>query len=154
MSAPAPKRHAYNDCQEAELARWPGVTWTREHRGKHYALVLTFRGLSRFVIYPTSPGDSYRGSLNHVRDIRGTLSAMGATRLEVVSRNRPTGKRSAPRPVVEPVRLAAQDGTRLGRNPFEALSGFKTRPRGWARIRAYFAGGVSSNVIRSKGSKA
>ena len=76
----APAHHAYHNDQDVELAQWPGVTWRREHRGKHLALVLEFDGVSRFVIYPTSPGDAYRGGLNHLRDIRAALTALGAKR--------------------------------------------------------------------------
>lgn len=135
MSAPSPKRHAFNDHQEAELARWPGVTWRREVRSKHYALVLTFGGVSRFVIYPTSPGDTMRGGMNHVRDIRAALTALGATRLEVIRSAAPQRRRNRTeaRETFEPA------VTRLSHDPFAALANFKPRLRGWARIRAYFA---------------
>jgi len=94
MSAPAVKRTCYDPITDAELERWPGVTWTREPRGKHQALVLTFGNVSRFVIYPTSPGDSIRGPKNHLANVRQALRAMGAERMaepkgRVARRQRP-----------------------------------------------------------------
>lgn len=139
MSAPSPKRHEFNAYQEAELARWPGVTWRREHRSKHYALVLTFAGVSRFVIYPTSPGDTVRGGLNHVRDIRAALTALGATRQADARSERPRDRAPLARPP-ETGKLVdfTPAETRLNRDPFAALASFQPRPRGWARVRAYF----------------
>lgn len=74
------KRTTYDDPVEAELDRWPGVAWARETRSKHYALVLTYRGQSRFVIYPATPGDNRRGALNHLANVRAELRALGAQR--------------------------------------------------------------------------
>lgn len=129
--------HPFEAAQEAELSRWPGVSWVREDRSKHRALVLSFADRSRFVTYPTSPSDAYRGPLNHVRDIRHTLAAMGAQRSQEARSERERTHRPR-RTVNEPVRLSAQTSTRLGLDPFAALAGFKIKPRGWARIRAYF----------------
>lgn len=135
MTAPSPKRHGFAEQQEAELSRWPGVTWTRQHRGKHYALVLEYGGLSRFVIYPASPGDMLRGGLNHVRDIRAVLTAMGAERVAEARSSRPSRRRNR----TEPRRLEVVTAdTRLSRDPFAALVDFRPRQRGWARIRDYF----------------
>jgi hypothetical protein len=75
------KRSDYDDAVELELSRWPGVTFHREVRGKHYALVLAYRGATRFVIYPASPSDSRRGALNHLANVRAELRALGAQRL-------------------------------------------------------------------------
>lgn len=127
MSAPAVKRHAFDDHQEAELARWPGVTWNRECRSKHYALVLTFGGLSRFVIYPTSPSD-HRATLNHVRDIRHTLFAMGAVRSLEQASDRPKRFRRSRDAPNAPVAVSAQQFTRLGRDPFAVLAELNIPP--------------------------
>ena len=129
MSAPSVKRHDFDNHQEAELARWPGVTWTRTVRAKHYALVLTFGGVSRFVIYPTSPSDAYRGALNHVRDIRHTLTAMGATRTQERAASGPRRVRRYHDTPTGPIALSAQKSTRLGQDPFAVLAGLRIKPR-------------------------
>ena len=74
-----PHRHDYHHFQDAELAKWPGVTFRREHKRKHYALVLTFKGRERFVVYPTSPGDR-KGHLAHITCVRAELAFLGAVR--------------------------------------------------------------------------
>lgn len=73
-------RHPYDSAQDRELARWLGVTWTREIGAKHFRIVLNFRGQSRFCTYPSSPSDGRRGALNHVQNIRQTLKELGAER--------------------------------------------------------------------------
>lgn len=121
MSAPAAKRTCYDPITDAELERWPGVTWRRELRGKHQALVLTFGNVSRFVIYPTSPGDSIRGPKNHLANVRQALREMGAARTaepkgRVARRHRPR--------VVAPVNLAPsapQAGASPTRDPWAVL---------------------------------
>lgn len=120
MSQPRVKRHDYEQHQEAELARWPGVTYSRQVRAKHYALVLTFGGVSRFVTYPTSPGDTTRGALNHLRDVRKACAELGATRLRSV---KATGaKRQRNR--TEPARLNLGERVTGGpcRDPWAALA--------------------------------
>lgn len=56
-----------------------GVTADRGRRAHHRTLILRFAGRSRFVTYPDTPSD-HRGHLNHVRDIRNALRALGAER--------------------------------------------------------------------------
>lgn len=73
------RRHPYHAPAEAEIARWPGVTFVRGRRGRNLCLTLTYRGVSRFCAYPDTPSD-HRGALNHVSDIRSTLNLIGATR--------------------------------------------------------------------------
>lgn len=89
----------YESSQTLELSRWPGVTHTRETRGKHRALVLTFNGKSRFVTYPTSPSDSRRGCLEHLKDIRSTLRDLGAERTPVAKSAgyKPTRNKTEPK---------------------------------------------------------
>lgn len=79
MTAARPKRTAYDNAVDVEISRWPGVRASRMCRGKHYAIVLGFNGVSRFVCYAATPSDR-RGVLNHIGDIRRTLRAMGARR--------------------------------------------------------------------------
>jgi hypothetical protein len=128
-------RNDYEDLQDAELARWPGISWTRETRSKHNAIVLTFNGLSRFVTYPCTPGDTIRGGLNHVRDLRHAAYEIGARRLKEERSAQPRRKRN---------RTEAKGFgllpciTRLSHDPFAKLADYQCQPKGWARIRAYF----------------
>ena len=96
MSTAVVRRTILDDPAERELARWPGVTWRREIRSKHYALVVTFDGRSRTVVYSCSPGDSYRGALNHITNLRAELRALGATRLADPKRQAPRRHRARP----------------------------------------------------------
>jgi len=123
MSQPRLKRSPYDDAAEAELSRWPGVSWRTEVRGKHYALVLTFNGVSRFVTYPTSPGDTTRGPLNHVSDIRKALTALGAMRLKSERSTAP--KRWRNRTEASGLNLVSLADTRLAKDPFAALAQVK-----------------------------
>ena len=75
MRRPTP----HEEYADEELARWPGVQATREFTKRHKRLVLTFRGQSRVVTYPSSSSD-WRGPMKHACDIKRTLAAMGAER--------------------------------------------------------------------------
>lgn len=124
MSAPAVKRTCYDPPVEAELERWPGVAWRREVRGKHYALILSYAGISRFVIYPTSPGDTVRGPLNHLANVRQALRAMGAVRVEA-AKAAPTDRRRRTRPADRPANLSPsepQRGASPTRDPWAVLA--------------------------------
>lgn len=79
MTAPVAKRTDQDEPMERELENWPGVSWKRSIRGKHYALVLTFNGATRFVTYSSTPGDR-ASRFNAVRDLRSTLRDLGAVR--------------------------------------------------------------------------
>lgn len=118
MSAAKPKRTVYDDPTDAELARWPGVTWARQVRGKHYALILTFNGVSRFVTYPGTPGDSTRGVLNHLADVRAALRYLGATR---TPEPRAASPRRARNRTDAPVRITERATGGPKRDPWEAL---------------------------------
>lgn len=147
MSAIAVKRHAYDAAQEAELARWPGVEWSRQLRSKHYALVLTFGGVSRFVIYPSSPGDTNRGTLNHLTDVRAELRALGAIRTAEPRTAKPRRQRNR----TEVIRFDRGETATGGpnRDPWEALRGLEfppaepappsARPTIWQRIAGWLA---------------
>lgn len=132
MSQAAVKRHEYDEHQEAELAKWPGVEWSRQVRGKHYALVLSFNGRSRFVIYPTSPGDSIRGMLNHLTDVRATLRFIGAERLEEQVSAKPRRQRNR----TEPIRVVIADRATGGpkRDPWTGLAGWTPPPKPPRRV--------------------
>lgn len=129
MSRPLPRRTDHDDAADAELARWPGVTWTRTLRGKHYALVLEYGGVSRFVIYPAT-GSDRRGPLNCVRDIRAACRDLGAKRTERLKSSAPHRAGAARRKGQAPERFALppRDPTRLDRDPWEALKGFECAP--------------------------
>jgi hypothetical protein len=124
MTKAVVKRTFYDDPADAELEQWPGVEAKRVVRGKHYALVLTFNGVSRFVIYPTSPGDT-RGALNHIQNIREVLREMGATR--AVRRKSAAPKRK--RNVVEIATVRPLEPLDAGpsRDPWEALKGVRAK---------------------------
>lgn len=120
MSRALPRRTDLDDPTDAELARWPGVTWSRALRGKHYALVLDFNGLSRFVTYSCTPSDGVRGLQNHLRDVRKVCAEIGAKRT-------PEPKTQAPRRTrnhTEPRLVANNDKATGGplRDPWAALA--------------------------------
>lgn len=140
MSQPAVKRTFYDEPTEAELARWPAVTWSREVRGKHYALVLTYRGQSRFVTYPASPSNK-RGALNHIQNIRAELRGLGATRLEVVKTKTPHRQRNRTEPSRVDLGEMVIDGP--SRDPWSVLASIRVPDRAamvntQARIHALF----------------
>jgi hypothetical protein len=119
------KRTPFDDSVEVELSRWPGVTFHREQRGKHYALVLSYRGASRFVIYASTPGDTRRGALNHLTNVRAELRAMGATRLAPTkAEGRPKRQTSRTTATVYEFDRANPDEGPL-RDPFAVLASFK-----------------------------
>lgn len=128
MSAAKPKRTCMDDAADAELLRWPGVVSHREVRGKHYALVLTFEGRSRFVTYSGTPGDTFAAPMTHVRDLKGVLRELGATRTP--ERKAPARERRqrqatpapAPRQSERPVA-----GVGPLSDPFAALASVRTR---------------------------
>lgn len=121
MTAAKPKRTIFDDPVEAELARWPGVTWSREVRGKHYALVLSFGCVSRFVIYSGSPSDGLRGAMNHLQDVRGVLRDLGATRK--AEPKAPARARKRAPAVIEAVKRGERPDAGVGplSDPFAAL---------------------------------
>lgn len=127
MSQAVTKRTPMDDAAEAELARWPDVTWSRSVRGKHYQLVLAFQGQTRFVIYSATPSDSFRGAENHLRDLRGQLRLLGAERV-VVAKTAAGARRK--RNVTQPARMViqARDPGRVDQDPWAALRGFQAVP--------------------------
>lgn len=150
MSAPAPKWTFYDDLVEAELQHWPGVTWTRQVRSKHYALVLTFGGVSRFVTYPCSPSDR-RGAWNHVATVKATLREMGAVRT-APKRSGRVAKAKPPRQAAQPVSITRAEPLRRdpSRDPWAALQALRVEqaaddlkpaaPTLWARVASWFRG--------------
>lgn len=67
----------YEEAQRRELARWEGVTVTRERRGKHMALRICVGERSRFITYPVT-GSDWRGMKNHIARLRRTLADLQA----------------------------------------------------------------------------
>jgi hypothetical protein len=146
------KRTVYDDPVESELARWPGVTYRREQRGKHNALVLSYRGATRFVIYAATPGDTRRGALNHLADVRAELRVLGAVRTvqakaEGRRRRKPTGQvvsiyefdRANPEggPLRDPFAVLAGLKVAERAPPAEAVEPVVRRPSLWSRIAAF-----------------
>lgn len=127
MSAAVAKRTSADDAVDLELAKWPGVTWSRSVRGKHYQLVLTYRGNSRFVIYAATPSDGVHGLQNHLTDVRAELRALGAQKTPTVKATTQRRKRN----VTEPSRLTLvkRKPAKLERDPWAALSGFTPQPK-------------------------
>lgn len=84
-----------------EVARWPGTAVAFEHGGKHVYAVISFADQSRKVFFPFTPGDSRRGLLNSLADVRGVLRDMGAERTPEQKAAEPRTRRSSagPRPV-------------------------------------------------------
>ena len=70
----------YDDAIEKEIAAWPGASVTFGMRAKHREAVIAFDGQTRFVVFPSSPGDAYRGAKNKIADVRQALEELGAVR--------------------------------------------------------------------------
>lgn len=125
MSVAKPKRTVYDEPIEAELARWPGVRWRREVRSKHYALVLEHGGLTRIHIYPSTPGDTVRGPLNQIRDLRAQLKEMGAERIGRVKSTSPKRERNKTTPTA--VDLGERAEVDPSRDPWAALTSVRKK---------------------------
>lgn len=117
MSRVSPPRTQFDAPVEAELARWPGVTWTRRVRSRHFALVLTYNGASRFVTYSATCSDQ-RAIHRHISDIRHALKALGAEREREARSARERRRRSQ---VEAPARFQPRELTRLDADPLSRL---------------------------------
>lgn len=67
----------YEDSMRREIAKYPGVSLSFEHRGKHKAAVLSTEHKTLRVFYPSTPSDSGRGLLNKRQDVRRVLRQLG-----------------------------------------------------------------------------
>lgn len=160
MSQAQVKPTIYDEPTDAELARWPGVTSTRTVRSKHYALLLTFNGVTRQVFYPCSPSDAYRGALNHLADVRRVLTELGATRTAEVKTAGPRRVRNR----TQPGRVVITDRATGGpkRDPWAGLSAMQfvepevpqavevEQPKPWWRQLLAWAVSRTSPSSRSK----
>lgn len=64
----------------AELANWPGVDYYFDKSSrKHFKIVLTFNGASRFMVYSCSASD-HRAFMNQMADLRRICRSIGAER--------------------------------------------------------------------------
>lgn len=108
---------SHEEAADRELARWLGVRFTRTKSSNHARLILSFGERSEFVIYPSSPSDSYRGAQNHIADIRLALRRLGATR---TPEPKATAKRSKSKRH-EAVYMREDGLSRLARDPWEIL---------------------------------
>jgi len=66
---------------EAELQHYPGVEMEFHNRGKHDRLVFSRGETTRFLTIPRTPSD-WRAGKNTMRDLRKTMTELGARRLE------------------------------------------------------------------------
>lgn len=70
----------YETWTRNEVALWSGASVTFGKRAKHREAVISYKGESRFVIFPDSPSDSARGVRNHIACVRRELLRLGAVR--------------------------------------------------------------------------
>lgn len=107
--------------------------------------MLHYGGKSRFVVIPSTPGDSRRGALNSLADVRKELAALGAER---VVRKPPLRKRThkvigAKMPKRDPMPHVELAPVRP--NPFDALAAMTFAPAQqpklswWRRMLRYVA---------------
>lgn len=120
MSQPVPKRTTYDDAMEAEISRWPGVTFKRVIRGKHYGMQLSFNGVTRLHIYPSTPSDNGRGALNQIRCLKASLQTIGAQRLPEPKAKHP--KRARNKTVSTVIDLGERAVRDPSRDPFTDLT--------------------------------
>ena len=72
------RTHPYDAVADAEIAKHPTAQIVRrETNGQGCVLWLRVGDATRPVFYPKTPSDR-KGPLNHVRDIRRVLRALGA----------------------------------------------------------------------------
>jgi hypothetical protein len=120
VSQPRARATSYDDKMEAELARWPGVTFQRVIRGKHYGLQLTFNGVTRLHVYPSTPSANGRGVLNQISDMRASLKLIGAQRLPEPKAKHP--KRARNKTVATVIDLGERAVRDPSRDPFAELT--------------------------------
>lgn len=109
MSARA---HEWERDMEDEVAKWPGSSIEFGHASKHNVAVIAFRGQTRKVFYPTTPGDGRRGIFNKLKDVRRELKFLGAEKISEKSASTDTERRqhtAAPRPVKPGERAVRED---------------------------------------------
>lgn len=112
----------YISATERELAEWPGATYEQAPSGKHVALTVRYRGMSRKVIIPRSPSDGARGVQNHLATMRRELNSLGAKRIE---RRKSTTDRVRNKPVRPPIFTI--DAKIPASDPFAVLGKLKER---------------------------
>lgn len=109
---------------EKEVSRWPDAAVAFQNGSKHRRAVLTYAGKSRFVVYPSTSGDTIRGAKNCLNDVRRELASLGANKTVNTTRD---GKRKVPanarrheRDVFRHIEKAP-----VKPNPFDALLSIK-----------------------------
>lgn len=70
----------YQEGIAGEVSRWQGATLAFEIGGKHAYALISFASQSRKVFFPMTAGDSRRGLLNSLTDVRSVLREIGAER--------------------------------------------------------------------------
>lgn len=113
---------AYEEAIRAEVSRWPGASVSFSARSKHDQATVAYAGATRFVVIPSSPSDSRRGTANSISDVRTELQRLGAMRaIDAPKARRPKRARcSVERDVFAHVEPAPRRG-----NPFEVLAALR-----------------------------
>lgn len=112
---------AYEDAIRREVGAWPGAAVDFSMRSRHAQAVLTYGNGSRFVVLPGTPGDSRRGALNSLADVRRELTRLGAARQ---SSSRSTRSRK-PTPRVHREALRHIEPAPRRGNPFDVLASYR-----------------------------
>lgn len=115
----------YEQWTQDEVAEWPGASVSFEAGGKHNRAVLTFGDASRFVVYPSTPGDNTRGIYNKIGDVRRELAGMGAVRNKRVKSTREPSERNPGADMRQPV---AGEPAPVMPDPWEALQALASQP--------------------------
>ena len=76
---------------EQELQFYPGVEMEFHNRGKHDRLVFSRGNATRFLTVPRTPSD-WRAGKNAMRDLRKTMTELGAPRLDAMPPPRKRGR--------------------------------------------------------------
>lgn len=138
-----------------ELDYWPGARVEFSLRSKHAQAVLHYGGGSRFVVIPSTPGDSRRGALNSLTDVRKELTALGASRVvrKPVVRKRTHKVIGTKMPRREPLPHVGRAPVRS--NPFDALAAMTFEPAPqpklswWRRLLRFIASAAGAGTAKT-----
>lgn len=116
---------AYEEAIRGEVSRWPGASVSFSARAKHDQATISFAGVSRFVVIPSSPGDMRRGPANSISNVRSELQRLGAMRASDPPK---TMRRKRVRNAVERDMFANIERAPRRENPFAVLAALKAAP--------------------------
>lgn len=111
---------SYHEAISKEVEEWPGAAVSFEKGSKHPRAVLSFGDSSRFVVFPDTPGDTDRGILNCLTDVRRELRGLGAERAE---RQKATGPKRERNPGADQRELPEGERGPVMGDPWEPLRG-------------------------------